>query len=182
MEAPQLRFQASSSLEHDHIACKGDSACSWQWSQVELVIIVRRNRFSSVGRELRHALHMWFLTLLGVCKDHNPFHSWVSWDDGVLCTWYKVRYPDRYTVHLELEANRVCLLLQQEIWGCSWWYRPLGEQRVHPTSHCSIVLCLSIQQNINNRWEDHGWMFNRQPPVTPYLNGFSITNTPPCSP
>lgn len=174
MEATQLRFLTSSSLEHDHIACKGDSAWSWQRSQVELVIIVRRNRFSIVGRELRHALYMWFLILLGVCKDHNPFHSWVSWDDGVLCDTSSIEFVFCFNTRYGDAPDDVGLLGNKE-----------SIQQV-----IVLLSCLSIQQNINsgcahrnnNRWGDHGWMFNRQPPVTPYLNGFSITNTPPCSP
>ena len=59
------------------------------------------------------------LNLVGILSTAEFLGMMVSSVRGTSsASTFKKRYPDMYTVHLELEANRVCLLLQHEIWGC----------------------------------------------------------------
>ena len=74
--------QTASSSPQDQRAWSEDLETCLHRSQTELSMMVRRTRFSLVGRELRHAFHTRFFILFRTCIDHKVLHRCLS---SILC-------------------------------------------------------------------------------------------------
>ena len=96
-----------------HTACKMSSFSSLHLSHLCSVIIVQRKRLHFEGNELRHALQIRFLTLLGHSRAQIFFQSSFSW------SWFSAtRKPTssskiyspfcNYISHLAPKANIAC--------------------------------------------------------------------------
>ena len=71
--------QTTSNSLHVQSACKVVSGSSLHRSQIGLSMMVWHTRFSFVGKEFWHALHIWFFILFGVYRAQMAFQSAFSY-------------------------------------------------------------------------------------------------------